>query len=145
MVVQSSERTGDIALHIKARESSHENEQAASSADCSIPSSAGGLDLSHPALHILVEPFKLVLLTPLGAIQLPGALLARSLQEDPFFCIVRRSGELNVIMTQDSAPQWLQAFEGNESIAKPSYWSVLRVRGPLDLSMIGEYHGQALQ
>lgn len=100
--------------------------------------STGSLDLNDPALHVIVEPHTLVLLTPKGRFSIPTNLLSDSLLRDPFFSIIHTAHEINIIASDYSSAKWVDVVKDVGSLAPPSRWKALKIRGPLDLSMVGK-------
>lgn len=103
------------------------------------------LDLSDPKLHVIVEPYTLFLLAFSANTDLPAVAYPSSQDKDAFFSYQQTSEEISILCSEerkdgiykdlnDEARQ--SALSGDSASTASSEWHVLRIRGPLDLSMV---------
>lgn len=103
------------------------------------------LDLSDPKLHVFVEPYTLFLLAFPANSNLPAAAYPFSQDKDAFFSYQQTSEEISILCTEQRKDQIYNdlndgvrrsALSGDAALTDQNRWHVLRIRGPLDLSMV---------
>ena len=115
------------------------------------PSPASSLDLSNPVLRVVQEAYTLCLVALPPKTQLPGFLTGdddddeEEGKEQPFYSLTRTREEISILATQELADEIVENLpHGLQMLDEVTRWAVFRIKGPLDLSMVGSHRSHGL-